>query len=173
MVYEKSYLMISFHLSTNSLNCHAILASFFLLPASRQAARISSPCNGGAPDFSHVFRQSPPAGNQDHTPAGRLSEKRSIPNTKVHAASSSCCGPAPGGPRTKVRFHDAGVKRFHHSVVGDLTLSFETMALSADAGLTMAVYTAEPGSPSHDALNLATWAAMLDQAEMARATDGP
>jgi hypothetical protein len=26
------------------------------------------------------------------------------------------------------------------------------MKLSADAGLTMAVHTAEPGSPSHDAL---------------------
>lgn len=47
-----------------------------------------------------------------------------------------------------VRFHDTGVKRFHHPVVGDLTLSFETMVLSADAGLTMAVYTADPGSPS-------------------------
>jgi hypothetical protein len=28
------------------------------------------------------------------------------------------------------------------------------MKLSADAVLTMAVYTAEPGSPSHDSLNL-------------------
>jgi hypothetical protein len=37
------------------------------------------------------------------------------------------------------------------------------MKLSADAGLTMAVYTAEPGSSSHDALNLlASWAATLD-----------
>lgn len=53
-------------------------------------------------------------------------------------------------------------------------LSFETMQLSTDAGLTMAVYIAEPGSPSNDALNLlASWAATLDQAETARATDGP
>ncbi len=36
-----------------------------------------------------------------------------------------------------VRFHNTGVKHFHHPVVGDLTLSFETMQLSADAGLTM------------------------------------
>lgn len=37
----------------------------------------------------------------------------------------------------------------------------------------MAVYTAEPGSPSHDALNvLALWAATLDQAEAANAVDG-
>jgi hypothetical protein len=47
------------------------------------------------------------------------------------------------------------------------------MKLSADAGLTMAVYTAEPGSPSHDALNLlASWAATLDQAEAASAVEG-
>jgi len=71
-----------------------------------------------------------------------------------------------------VRFHHTGVKRFHHPVVGDLTLNFETMELSADAGLTMAAYTAEPGSPSQDALNLlASWAATLDQAETARAAN--
>jgi hypothetical protein len=37
------------------------------------------------------------------------------------------------------------------------------MKLSAAAGLAMAVYTAEPVFPSHDALNLlASWAATLD-----------
>jgi len=47
-----------------------------------------------------------------------------------------------------------------------LTLSFETMELSADAGLTMAAYTAEPGSTSEEALNLlAIWAATQDQSE--------
>ena len=47
------------------------------------------------------------------------------------------------------------------------------MKLSADAVLTMAVYTAEPGSSSHDALNLlASWGATLDQAEAADAVDG-
>jgi hypothetical protein len=47
------------------------------------------------------------------------------------------------------------------------------MTLSADAGLTMAVYSAEPGSPSHDALNLlASWAATLDPAEAASAVEG-
>jgi hypothetical protein len=47
------------------------------------------------------------------------------------------------------------------------------MKLSADAGLTTAVHTAAPGSPSHDALNLLTSrAATLDQAEAANAVDG-
>src|SRR5271154_1907688 len=47
-----------------------------------------------------------------------------------------------------VRFHDTGVKRFHHPVVGELTLNYETMQLSADAGLTIAAYTAEPATRS-------------------------
>ena len=72
-----------------------------------------------------------------------------------------------------VRFHDTGVKSFHHPVVGDLTLTFETMELSADPGLMLFVYTAEVGSKSEEALNLlASWAATGDQAEAAHATDG-
>jgi transcriptional regulator with XRE-family HTH domain len=63
-----------------------------------------------------------------------------------------------------VRFHDSGVKRFRHPVVGDLTLTFETMPLAADEGLILFVYTADVGSKSEEALNLlASWAATLDQ----------
>jgi hypothetical protein len=65
------------------------------------------------------------------------------------------------------------VKQLHHPVVGDLELSYEAMELSADTGLTMFAYTAEPGSKSDEALNLlASWAATPDQTEPARATDG-
>src|SRR5437870_4085563 len=71
-----------------------------------------------------------------------------------------------------VRFHDTGVKRFHHPVVGHFELAFETMPLSADEGLMMFVYTAEVGSKSEEALNLlASWTATLDQSEPANATD--
>jgi hypothetical protein len=64
-----------------------------------------------------------------------------------------------------VRFHRTGVKRFHHPAVGDLTLTFEALDLAADSGLRISAYTAEPGTPSDDALKLlATWAATLDQA---------
>jgi transcriptional regulator with XRE-family HTH domain len=71
-----------------------------------------------------------------------------------------------------VRFHRTGVKRLHHPVVGDLTLTFEVMDLTADSDLQISAYTAEPGTPSHDALNfLASWAAPLDQAETAQPTD--
>ena len=36
-----------------------------------------------------------------------------------------------------VRIHGAGIKHFHHSVVGDLTLAFETVELQAERGLDM------------------------------------
>jgi transcriptional regulator with XRE-family HTH domain len=57
-----------------------------------------------------------------------------------------------------VKFHRNGTKRLHHPVVGDLTLSFEAFELAADPGQRLNIYTAEPGSPSHDALALlASW----------------
>jgi transcriptional regulator with XRE-family HTH domain len=59
-----------------------------------------------------------------------------------------------------VRLHRSGSKRFRHPVVGELSLSFEAMELSADTGLTLTAYTAEPESPSSDGLRLlASWAA--------------
>jgi hypothetical protein len=47
-----------------------------------------------------------------------------------------------------VHAHDSGVKNMHHPLVGEIKLSFEAMELVADPGLTMWVYTAEPGSRS-------------------------
>jgi len=71
-----------------------------------------------------------------------------------------------------VRFHNTGVKKFHHPVVGDLNLTFNRLDLAADHGLTIFTYAAEPGSRSEEALNLlGSWAATADPAESARATD--
>jgi transcriptional regulator with XRE-family HTH domain len=71
-----------------------------------------------------------------------------------------------------VRFHDTGIKRLHHPVVGDLELTYEAMAVSADTGLMMFAYTAEPGSRSDEALKLlSSWAATVDPAEAARAIE--
>jgi transcriptional regulator with XRE-family HTH domain len=71
-----------------------------------------------------------------------------------------------------VRFHRTGTKRFHHPVVGDLTLTYEALDLAADEGLRISAYSAEPGTPSDDALKLlATWAATLDQAPAAPAAE--
>jgi hypothetical protein len=59
-----------------------------------------------------------------------------------------------------VTLHRSGVKQFHHPVVGDLTLAYEALELPGDVGQRINVYTAEPGSPSADALGLlASWAA--------------
>lgn len=59
-----------------------------------------------------------------------------------------------------VRFHQTGIKKLRHPVVGELELSYDVMELPADGGLTMSVYTAEPGSRSEEALNLlASWSA--------------
>jgi transcription regulator MmyB-like protein/helix-turn-helix protein len=72
-----------------------------------------------------------------------------------------------------VRFHRTGVKRFRHPVVGDLTLTYEALDLAADEGLRVSAYSAEPGTPSDDALKmLASWAATLDQGAAAPAADG-
>lgn len=67
-----------------------------------------------------------------------------------------------------VRTHGAGTKRFHHPVVGELTLAYEELAITAEPGQVLMVYTAEPGSPSAERLRLlASWAAPAD-AEAAR-----
>jgi transcriptional regulator with XRE-family HTH domain len=71
-----------------------------------------------------------------------------------------------------VRFHNTAVKQLHHPIVGDLDLSFNRLELPADHGLTIFTYTAEPGSRSEEALKLlGSWAATVDPAESARATD--
>lgn len=53
-----------------------------------------------------------------------------------------------------VRTHGAGTKRFHHPDVGELTLAYEELAITAEPGLVLIVYTAEPGSPSAEKLQL-------------------
>lgn len=59
-----------------------------------------------------------------------------------------------------VRHHGTGFKTFHHPVVGQLTLAFEGLEMAAEPGLTLTIYTAEPGSPSAERLQLlASWAA--------------
>ncbi len=67
-----------------------------------------------------------------------------------------------------VLFHRTGSKQLHHPVVGDLDLTYEALELPTDPGLTLLVYTAEPDTPTQDALNvLASWAATLEQEQRA------
>ncbi|GAA4633877.1 helix-turn-helix transcriptional regulator [Actinoallomurus vinaceus] len=70
--------------------------------------------------------------------------------------------------RHDVRQHHIGAKPFHHPVVGDLDLTYESMDLSAD-DLTLVVYGTEPGSDSEDKLRLlASWATTLHQYDHCR-----
>lgn len=58
-----------------------------------------------------------------------------------------------------VREHRDGLKRVHHPVVGDLDLTYQSMDLASDRGLLMLVFSAEPGSASHERLQLlSNWA---------------
>ena len=53
-----------------------------------------------------------------------------------------------------VRTHGTGTKRFNHPDVGELTLAYEELAITAEPGLILILYTAEPGSPSAEKLRL-------------------
>lgn len=72
--------------------------------------------------------------------------------------------PSPSWPKVRwvahgVRLHRTGTKRFHHPLVGDVTLAYEALDLSGDPGQRMVIYTAEPASASQYALDLlASWA---------------
>ena len=69
-----------------------------------------------------------------------------------------------------MQFHRTGFKRLRHPVVGDLDLTCEAMEFPSDPGLTLLVYTAEPSSPTADALTLlASWSATVDQEQQAGA----
>jgi transcriptional regulator with XRE-family HTH domain len=64
-----------------------------------------------------------------------------------------------------VKFHRTGTKTLHHPVVGDLTLAYEALELPGDGRQRILVYTAEPGSPSQEGLNLlASWSATPSEA---------
>jgi transcriptional regulator with XRE-family HTH domain len=68
-----------------------------------------------------------------------------------------------------VREHRTGDKKIHHPIVGDLDLNFEGMEPATGKGLLLTAYTAKPGTPTLDSLQmLATWAATNDQAAAER-----
>jgi hypothetical protein len=71
-----------------------------------------------------------------------------------------------------VRYHNIGIEHFHHPVVGDVSLSLTRLDLSADPGLTIFTYAAEPGWRSEEALKLlGRRAATADPAESVHAID--
>lgn len=66
-----------------------------------------------------------------------------------------------------VRERTHGIKRYHHPLVGDLTVNYESVAVLGDPDQTLCIYTAEPGSPSETALLLlANWTGTPSTAEL-------
>jgi transcriptional regulator with XRE-family HTH domain len=53
-----------------------------------------------------------------------------------------------------VHRHSHGAHRFHHPVIGRMTLSYEALTHTADPEQFLGLHTAEPGSPSERALRL-------------------
>jgi hypothetical protein len=117
-----------------------------------------------------------------HSDSGRHESPRFVRPTCSRAATArrnsnfsfcaTSCRSCSGRRGARVRSHDTGSKRFHHPVVGEFDLTYETMQLVADAGLMLFVYTAEPGSKSEQAMNLlASWAATPEEAEAPNRSD--
>jgi transcriptional regulator with XRE-family HTH domain len=60
----------------------------------------------------------------------------------------------------RVLARSSGVKRYHHPVVGELTLTYQALTLPDGPDQTLFVYTAASGTPAHTALRLlAQWSA--------------
>ncbi|WP_291477672.1 helix-turn-helix transcriptional regulator [Corynebacterium sp.] len=70
-----------------------------------------------------------------------------------------------------VRHHGSGFKRFHHPAVGEMVLAYEGLRMEEERGLTVTIYSAEPGSPSDDALKLLASFAASDGPEGTEATE--
>jgi transcriptional regulator with XRE-family HTH domain len=72
-----------------------------------------------------------------------------------------------------VRYVGAGIKLFHHDLVGDLELGYESVDMLSEPGLTLTLYAAEPGSTTEHALGLlGSWTiSQTSDEELARSTD--
>ena len=98
----------------------------------------------------------------------QVCSRRSI-SWPIKWESFGLCGAK--SPWSTARTHGTGTKRFHHPIAGELTLAYEELAITAEPGLVLLVYTAEPGSPSAERLRLlASWAATTDGAHAPHGT---
>ncbi|OBB96864.1 helix-turn-helix domain-containing protein [Mycolicibacterium peregrinum] len=63
----------------------------------------------------------------------------------------------------------SGIKKIRHPLVGELILDWETLTVTTDPSQQLVVWSAEPGTPSHEGLTfLASWAAQEDQQSHSR-----
>ncbi|WP_327680952.1 helix-turn-helix transcriptional regulator [Streptomyces sp. NBC_00467] len=66
-----------------------------------------------------------------------------------------------------------GVKRIHHPLVGEMTLSYETLRLPDDHDLSLVTYHAEPGTRSAESLRLLAGWGVDGEEDDARLRPGP
>lgn len=66
-----------------------------------------------------------------------------------------------------VRHHGTGFKTFRHPVIGEVTLAYEGMEMESEPGLSLTIYTAEPGSPDADRMQLLASLAASEAQEQA------
>jgi hypothetical protein len=65
-----------------------------------------------------------------------------------------------------VRAHKPGVKAFQHPAIGEVSLPFENLTVDATGDHTLTVFTPQPGTPEHDAIQLlARWNATHSPAD--------
>jgi transcriptional regulator with XRE-family HTH domain len=65
-----------------------------------------------------------------------------------------------------VRAHKPGAKTFRHPVIGEVTLPFENLTVDATGDQVLTVFTPQPGTPEHDAIQLlASWNATHSRAD--------
>ncbi|KZF01660.1 transcriptional regulator [Rhodococcus sp. EPR-157] len=65
-----------------------------------------------------------------------------------------------------------GSKRLRHPLVGELTVSYETLTMPGDPSQTLFVYTTEVGTASHQAMNtLSSWSLTSPTVELGSAPD--
>jgi MmyB-like transcription regulator ligand binding domain len=83
-------------------------------------------------------------------------------------------GPDPRASHQRPSYPRTGARDFHHPVVGDLTLTYEMLDVSADSGLALLMDTAEPDSKSGEALDLlASSTTTIDDADVAEISERP
>lgn len=64
-----------------------------------------------------------------------------------------------------VKTHAAGAKLFRHPVIGEVTLPYENLTIDTSGDQVLTVYTPQPGTPEHDAIQLlASWNAVSPDA---------
>jgi transcriptional regulator with XRE-family HTH domain len=94
-----------------------------------------------------------------HTEAGRDPHDRALQDL-VGELSTRSADFRLRWSRQDVRLHGAGTKRFHHTLVGDLDLAYESVDMISEPGLSLTIYAAEPASATAQALELlASWTA--------------